>query len=72
MGLWAFDIGALLANLLMNFFSQNGHEITPGERKEFKKWILNLINMIWIKFENKFCNLWDEYPEGDGYPAAIV
>ena len=70
-GPMGFDIGALLANLLMNFFSQNGHEKTPGERTEFKKWILNLINMIWIKFENKFCNLWDEYPEGDGYPSLL-
>ena len=70
-GPMGFDVGALLANLLMNFFSQNGHETNPGERKEFKKWILNLINMIWIKFENKFCNLWDEYPEGDGYPTQL-
>ena len=70
-GPMGFDIGALLANLLMNFFSQNGHENNSGERKEFKKWILNLINMIWIKFENKFCNLWDEYPEGDGYPTQL-
>ena len=70
-GPMGFDIGALLANLLMNFFSQNGHENNSGERKEFKKWILNLINMIWIKFENKFCNLWDEYPEGDGYPKQL-
>ena len=70
-GPMGFDIGALLANLLMNFFSQNGHETNPGERKEFKKWILNLINMIWIKFENKFCNLWDEYPEGDAYPTQL-
>ena len=70
-GPMGFDVGALLANLLMNFFSQNGHENNPGERKEFKKWILNLINMIWIKFENKFCNLWDEYPKGDGYPAQL-
>ena len=70
-GPMGFDVGALLANLLMNFFSQNGHEKNSGERKEFKKWILNLINMIWIKFENKFCNLWDEYPEGNGYPTQL-
>ena len=70
-GPMGFDVGALLANLLMNFFSQSGHENNPGERKDFKKWILNLINMIWIKFENKFCNLWDEYPKGDGYPMQL-
>ena len=27
--------------------------------------------MIWVKFENKFCNFWDEYPKGDGYPAQL-
>ncbi|MDC0498273.1 S-methyl-5-thioribose kinase [Alphaproteobacteria bacterium] len=70
-GPMGFDIGALLANLLMNFFSQNGHENNFGERKEFKKWILNVINMIWIKFENKFCNLWNDYPEGDAYPTQL-
>ena len=70
-GPMGFDIGALLANLLMNFFSQNGHENNSGERKEFKKWILNLINLIWIKFENKFCNLWNDYPEGDAYPTQL-
>ena len=70
-GPMGFDVGALLANLLMNFFSQNGHENNPGERKDFKKWILNLINLIWIKFENKFCNLWHEYPKGDGYPIQL-
>ena len=70
-GPMGFDVGALLANLLMNFFSQNGHENNSGERKEFKKWILNLINMIWIKFENKFCNLWNDYPEGDAYPTQL-
>ena len=70
-GPMGFDVGALLANLLMNFFSQNGHENNLGERKEFKKWILNLINMIWIKFENKFCNLWNDYPEGDAYPTQL-
>ena len=24
-----------------------------------------------LPVENKFCNLWDEYPEGDGYPAQL-
>lgn len=70
-GPMGFDIGALIANLLMNYFSQNGHEKNPGDRKNFKKWILNLIIEIWDKFENKFSNLWDEYPEGDAYPFKM-
>tara|TARA_B100000131_G_scaffold91234_1_gene87953 strand:- start:771 stop:2042 length:1272 start_codon:yes stop_codon:yes gene_type:complete len=70
-GPMGFDIGALIANLLMNYFSQNGHEKKPGDRKYFKKWILNLIIEIWNKFENKFSNLWDEYPQGDAYPFKM-
>ena len=38
----------------MSFFSQTGHEKKFGERKKYKKWLLEIINTIWIKFEKKF------------------
>ena len=34
-GPMGFDIGALIANLLMSFFSQTGHEKKFGERKKY-------------------------------------
>ena len=70
-GPMGFDIGALIANLLMNYFSQNGHEKEKGDRREYKKWILNLIDEIWNKFETKFINLWSQFPSGDAYPIKI-
>ena len=32
MGPMGFDVGAIVANFLLNFFAQDGHEKTPGER----------------------------------------
>ena len=66
-GPMGFDIGALLANLLINFFSQNGHELQKGDRDKYKIWILNTINKIWNEFEKKFLNLWQNSKTGDAY-----
>ena len=66
-GPMGFDIGALLANLLINFFSQNGHETNKGERSQYKKWILEVIIKIWNDFEKKFIKLWKENQNGDAY-----
>lgn len=70
-GPMGFDIGALIANLLMSFFSQNGHELKIGERLNYKSWILDVIYEIWLKFEKKFCDLWDKFPQGDAYPNEL-
>jgi 5-methylthioribose kinase len=66
-GPMGFDIGALLANLLISFFSQNGHEIQKGDRSKYKLWILNTINKVWNDFEKKFLILWQENQNGDAY-----
>ena len=38
-GPMAFDVGMLLANFWMSFFSQRGHE-RNGDRKEMREWLL--------------------------------
>ena len=43
-GPMGFDIGALIANLLMSFFSQTGHEKKFGERKKYKKLVSGVGN----------------------------
>ena len=68
-GPMGFDIGALLANLLINFFSQDGHAINKGERDQYKIWILKTINSVWNDFEKKFTNLWKENQLGDAYSS---
>ena len=68
-GPMGFDIGALLANLLINFFSQDGHAVHKGERENYKKWIIETINKVWNDFEKKFSNLWKQNKTGDAYSS---
>ena len=70
-GPMGFDTGALIANLLMSYFSQTGHENKSGERKEYKKWLLSIIKTIWIEFEKKFLKLWENENHGDAYPKLL-
>ncbi len=67
-----FDLGTLLANLLMNYFSQSGHEEEPGARDAYREWILQCVEGCWIGFAEKFLALWrSDAAQGDGYPACL-
>ncbi len=68
----AFDVGALLANLLMNYFSQSGHEEAPGARDPYRVWILESLEGCWTRFEEKFLALWrSDAAAGDAYPRPL-
>jgi 5-methylthioribose kinase len=71
MGPMGFDVGAILANLLMSYFSQEGHEDRPGERDSYRAWILDLVEQVWTGFRAKFLELWRHNPTGDGYPKPL-
>jgi len=71
MGPMGFDIGAVTANFLLNFFSQDGHEKVPDEREEYRAWVLATLEQIWTSFRAKFLDLWRENPTGDAYPASL-
>jgi 5-methylthioribose kinase len=71
MGPMGFDIGAILANLLMSYFSQEGHEERPGAREPYRAWILETVEEVWTGFRAKFLELWRHNPTGDGYPKAL-
>ena len=71
MGPMGFDVGAVTANFLLNFFSQDGHEKTPGEREQYRQWVLSTLEQIWALFREKFLALWRENPTGDAYPASL-
>lgn len=70
-GPMGFDVGKLLGNLLMSFFSQRGHERAPGEREAYRRWILATTEEVWSRFERRFLELWSAYPTGDAYPRAL-
>ena len=72
MGPMGFDLGALVANLLLNYFSQDGHEERPGARDDYRAWVLETTRGVWTGFGEKFLALWrSAAAAGDGYPSTL-
>ncbi|CAN5140569.1 S-methyl-5-thioribose kinase [soil metagenome] len=71
MGPMGFDVGAVIANFLISYFSQSGHEERPGGREEYRSWILRTTEEIWTGFREKFVALWREHPTGDAFPPSL-
>lgn len=69
-GPMGFDIGALLSNLLLSYYSQDGHS-TEKNREGYKKWILQQVEELWNKFEKKFIHLWNTEHTGDVYAPSF-
>lgn len=70
-GPMGFDVGAVLANLLMAYFASAGHERAPGERAAFEGWVLETVEQVWNEFARKFLDLWRAGAAGDAYPASL-
>ena len=70
-GPMGFDVGAVIANLLLNYFSQDGHATPDEPREDYKAWVLNQVSLCWLSFERKFRALWDSQRRGDAYPAPL-
>ncbi|PIT04578.1 methylthioribose kinase [Bradyrhizobium nitroreducens] len=70
-GPMGFDVGAVIANLLMAYFASAGHERAPGERAAFEAWVLETIEQVWIGFARKFLELWRTAGTGDAYPVSL-
>jgi 5-methylthioribose kinase len=70
-GPMGFDVGAVLANLLMAYFASAGHERSPGERRGFEAWVLETVEKVWTEFARKFLELWRAGAAGDAYPATL-
>jgi 5-methylthioribose kinase len=58
-GPMGFDIGALIANLYLNYFS-HAHQ-SSAESDNYSQWLLQTIDDLWYKFEAKFLSLWAEH-----------
>ena len=71
MGPMGFDTGAVVANFLISYFSQDGHEERPGARDDYRDWILRTVEKIWTAFAEKFLALWRAGPTGDAYPPSL-
>ncbi|WP_282609896.1 S-methyl-5-thioribose kinase [Pelagibius sp. Alg239-R121] len=62
-----FDVGAVIGNLLLAYFSQTGHATADDDRIDYGIWILEQIGLIWEGFRNKFLRLWETEGRGDIY-----
>jgi 5-methylthioribose kinase len=71
MGPMGFDLGAVVANLLLSYFSQSGHEAQPGGRDAYRDWVLATVEAFWAGFRAEFLALWRSRPTGDAYPPAL-
>jgi 5-methylthioribose kinase len=69
-GPMAFDVGMLLANFWMSFFSQAGHE-KDGDRAEMREWLLGVADEIWSVFRAEFSRLWRTERNGILYAKSI-
>jgi len=70
-GPMGFDVGAVIANLLMAYFASDGHERAPGGRHAFEAWVLQTVENVWTAFARKFLDLWRSEARGDAYPATL-
>jgi 5-methylthioribose kinase len=67
----AFDVGAILANLIMSYLASPGHARSSGGRRSFEAWVLETTEQVWTEFARKFVELWRAGAAGDAYPAAL-
>jgi 5-methylthioribose kinase len=70
-GPMGFDIGALISNLYLAFFSQSGHEARPGERDGYRRWILQTAEAVWRLFDHRFRTLWNTAHAGDAFLPGL-
>lgn len=68
-GPMGFDVGLLLANFFLAYYSQAGLGCNPVE---YEGWLLEQVELIWSKFERKFSALWDTELHGDYLPARLL
>jgi 5-methylthioribose kinase len=70
-GPMGFDVGAVIANLLMAYLASSGHERSSGDRRAFEAWVLETVEGVWTEFSRKFLELWRSAAKGDAYPATL-
>jgi 5-methylthioribose kinase len=70
-GPMGFDLGAVIGNLLMNYFSQDGHASADGPREAYGEWVLETAERFWKGFAEMFLGLWRANPTGDAYTGDL-
>lgn len=69
-GPMGFDIGMLLANFLMSYFSQPAHR-DPADLVGYQAWLMEQMTSVISQFNREFTELWNSERTGMLYPAAL-
>lgn len=70
-GPMGFDLGAILGNLWLNYFAQDGHATDADPRADMQDWVLATAEQVWTRFRERFLARWRGGATGDAYPAAL-
>lgn len=76
-GPMGFDVGAVLANLLLHYVSLSGRISEHSARKERETELLDMVRDVWTEFETRFRALWasdlvDPMAKTSGYQNLYV
>lgn len=66
----AFDVGVLIGDFWMSFFSQRGHE-NGGDRAAMRRYLLKVVSNIWTGFRDEYSRLWHDERMGMLYPRRL-
>ena len=69
-GPMGFDIGMLISNYLMAYFSQPGHRDSE-KLLEYQNWILKVIEETFETFQQEFKKLWNSERTGILFPRSM-
>ena len=64
-----FDLGMLIANFLMAYFSQPAHR--ESDLNDYQEWILEVISETLQSFNDEFTQLWQTERTGMLFPALL-
>jgi 5-methylthioribose kinase len=66
-----FDVGTLLAHLLIAYFAQDGRRVAEAERVGQQTWLLQVVEEVWDGFARHWSALWEGARRGDAYPRVL-
>ena len=69
-GPMAYDVGAVLQNLVLNYLSHFGHTPDPVQRADYQAYLLDMVRDIWNEFDRKFDLVWAANNRGELVPQS--
>jgi 5-methylthioribose kinase len=71
-GPMGFDVGAIIANYLLAFFSNVGQHPIGHSESAFETSLLDHVVTLWNTFERRFLELWGASSQGEAFVAGLV